>query len=254
MTKLVENKYSNDVRLQFSDYLPNNVEKGRPLEIATKIALQSLSIPFEDLTHVYNGAQMSRHKGLICGFVPDFRTSEYVIECKEWNDTYRVSLIMANTKIIQRVGRYRNKKPIVVFGKVPRFQKGVKAYLLRRVKLFCVGFSVKWHNLKRAVQVLKKSLFNILNSSLSHIYNSNSCKIVGQNMFCKSETLRDDTLVFPQKVLHHFSADSGPPLIICPNKIQNSAPKPLLFRINVLRLTSFVNLNFFHLSNRSKLK
>ena len=224
----------NDVRLKFSDYLPNNVEKSRPLELAVKIALQSLKISFEDLTHIYNGAQMSRHQGLICGFVPDFMTSEHVIECKEWNDTYPVSLFMVNTKIIQRIGRYPNKKPIIVFGKVPKFRKGVKAYLLRRATLLFVDFSVKWHNLKRAVRILKKKLRNILNSSLSHYYNPNSCEITRKNMFWKSETLRDDTFVFLQKVSHHFSNDSGPPLLIHPSKIQDLTPMSLLNRIALL--------------------
>ena len=72
----------NDARLKFGDYHPTNVEKSRPLELAVKLALHSLKISFEDLTHIYNGTQMSRHQGLICGFVPDFMTSKCVIECK----------------------------------------------------------------------------------------------------------------------------------------------------------------------------
>lgn len=118
---------------------------------------------------------------------------------------------MANTKIIQRVGRCVDKAPIVIFGKMPRFQRGVKGYLLSRVKLLFVGFAVKWHNLKRAVQVLKMKLRSIFNPSMSHFCNPNSCVIVKQKIFWNTEPLRDDAFVFHQTVMHHCFSDSGPP-------------------------------------------
>jgi len=158
-----------DDKVSQKGYFPNLVEMSRPLEVATSLALMELKLLYDDLTHVYNGKFMKEHHGHQCGYTPDYTIVDSVaVECKAWNTTYRVSKKMISDKVFRRLeGNWQYK--IAVFSEKPNYQNGVESYVLStRIQPVYVGFRVTWHSLKRAVQIIKSKLRNILGIRMSH--------------------------------------------------------------------------------------
>jgi hypothetical protein len=164
-----------DNRLEFKDYKMANLEKSKPLEAATDLALRELNLVYENTTSVYNGSQRTKIGIYICGSVPDFILStKYVIECKNWDNDYRISLCRVNSEIVKRLDRYQDKERIVIFGKRPQFNVNTEKYLWSRMSyVLYLGFDVTWKSVKRASRMIKDWLYSIINSRVSTVYCAN---------------------------------------------------------------------------------
>jgi len=171
-----------DNRLEFKDYSIANLEKSKPLEAATDLALRELDLVYEDTTSVYNGSQRKKIGIYSYGSVPDFIVStKYVVECKNWDNDYRISLCRVNSEIVQRLGRYQDKERIVIFGKRPQFNVNTEKYLWSRVSyVLYLGFDVTWKSVKRASRMIKDWLYSIINSRVSTVYCAN-CQVECKN-------------------------------------------------------------------------
>lgn len=152
-----------------------NLEKSKPLEAATDLALRKLNLVYENTTSVYNGSQRTKIGIYSCGSVPDFIVStKYVVECKNWDEDYRISLWRVNSEIVQRLGRYQNRERIVIFGKRPQFNVNTEKYLWSRVSyVLYLGFDVTRKSVKRASRIIKDWLYIIINSRVSPVYYAN---------------------------------------------------------------------------------
>jgi len=211
-----------------------NIEKGRPLEFATKWALESLHLHFKDRSRIFN----FKNKGKGKNNTADFYCEELgLIEDKNWNCiNYEIENFHVNSEILARFNddspEFEGTPKTVIISnpkyKTPSSKNLMKALLVNVIEL---GYKVTWNNIVQA----KNDIVRFFRRYLGYVIDNNknnrnmmepSTKYNINSTYSKTEpkSILDNSQIDSQmetNVKNTEKIQSKPPLLGCHNCKRN---------------------------------